>query len=269
MRTLHNRVAVVTGAGSGIGRGLALELTKRGCKVAIQDVQKDRIEAVAEEVRALGGTVLVDAFDVSSADAMGKFSERVASELGGAHICVNNAGVSLSGNFLDLSLEEWEWIVGVNLWGVVYGCKFFLPQMLEKDEGHLVNISSIFGIIGVPSQSSYCATKFAVRGLTETLDIELHDTNVGVTSVHPGAIATNIVIDSRNRFDTREQKRAEKMIRQGMKPERAAQHIIDAIDRDKSRLRIGKDAQWLDRMARVAPVWYRELVRRFQDRSSA
>ena len=265
MRTLQNRVAVVTGAGSGIGRGLALEFAKRGCRVAIQDVAPDRIAQTADEVRTLGAEVLVDSFDVSSADAFKAFADRVQDELGGAQVLVNNAGVALSGDFVDLTLEEWEWIVGINLWGVVYGSKFFLPQMLAQEEGHLVNLSSLFGIIGVPSQTAYCATKFAVRGMTESLDIELADTNVGVTSVHPGAIATNIVIDSRHHLSDHEDRKARKLIAKGMKPERAAQHIIDAIESQNPRLRVGKDAIWADRVARMLPVSYRRFVRRFSE----
>lgn len=263
MRTLRDRVVVVTGAGSGIGRGLALEAARRGSRLAIQDVSAERIEQTAEQARALGAEVLVDAFDVSSADAFSTFADRVADELGGAHVIVNNAGVSLSGEFLELSLEDWEWIVGINLWGVVYGSRLFLPQLLEKDEAHLVNISSVFGIIGVPTQTAYCATKFAVRGLTESLHIELAETNVGVTSVHPGAIDTNIVIDSRHSLSDKEARNARKTLERGMNPERAAQHILDAVEAKKPRLRVGKDAIWIDRMARVMPVTYRRFVRRF------
>lgn len=266
MRTLRDRVAVVTGAGSGIGRGLALELAKQGSRLALQDVQEDRVQAVAAEARALGATVLVDAFDVSREDAMRAFAGRVADELGGAHLVVNNAGVSVSGDFVDVTLDDWRWIVGVNLWGVIHGCHFFLPQVLARDEGHVVNISSVFGLIGVPSQSAYCATKFAVRGLSESLHIELHGTNVGLTCVHPGAIATRIVVDSRHNFDHRRERRVRRMLDAGMKPERAAQHIVAAVLNGEPRLRVGRDAMWIDRMARILPVRYRMLVRRFSDR---
>lgn len=268
MRRLQNRVAVVTGAGSGIGRGLAHTFADRGCRLAIQDVNPERIGEVADALKSRGVEVLYEAFDVSDADAMAAFAERVRVEQGGAHIVVNNAGVSLSGDFLDLSLEDWEWIVGINLWGVVHGSRNFLPQLLEQDEGHLVNISSIFGVIAIPSQSAYCATKFAVRGLTETLRIELANTNVGVTSVHPGAINTNIVVDSRHNFGDKEARRTRKILEKGMDPARAAQHIVRAIERNQVRLRIGKDALWLDRMVRAIPSRYHDLVRRYSKRLS-
>lgn len=266
MRTLRDRVVVVTGAGSGIGRGLALELAKQGSRLALQDLHLERVEATAAEARALGATVLVDAFDVSSAPAMGAFAARVAAELGGAHVVMNNAGVSLSGDFLELSLEDWQWIVGVNLWGVIHGCHHFLPQILEKEEGHVVNVSSLFGLVGVPSQTAYCATKFAVRGFSESLDIELRGTRVGLTCVHPGAIATRIVVDSRNHFEGAQGRRAQKLIDRGMKPERAAQHIVNAVLEGRARLPVGRDALWMDRMARLLPTRYRGVVGRFFDR---
>ena len=181
MKQLSNRIAVVTGAGSGIGQQTALALARKGCHLAIQDVVADRVQGTADAIGELGREVLVDAFDVSRADEMQRFADRVAERFGGAHIVVNNAGVDVSAPFEECSLEDWEWIVGVNLWGVIHGCRSFLPQLRQQDEGHVVNISSIFGYTGIPSQSAYCATKFAVRGLTESLHQELHGTSIGVT----------------------------------------------------------------------------------------
>ena len=190
MQRIQDRVAVVTGASGGIGRAVALELAGRGAHLAIQDLRPEPLEETAEAARAMGRTVLSRVFDVSDGSEMGAFAQAVRSEMGGAHILVNNAGVSLTVPFVEGTLEDFKWVMDVNLWGVVYGCEYFLPQLLAQDEGHLVNLSSLFGFIGVPSQSAYCAAKFAVRGLTESLLLELAHTQVGVTCVHPGAVAT-------------------------------------------------------------------------------
>jgi NAD(P)-dependent dehydrogenase (short-subunit alcohol dehydrogenase family) len=264
----QNHVAVVTGAASGIGCALAKELARRGCHLAICDVSDD-VEKTAEAVRELGRDVLVQHVDVSDKRAMQAFAASVQDELGGADILVNNAGVNLTGEFETCTLEDWEWLMGVNLWGVIYGCHMFLPQLKAGPAGHIVNLSSVFGMVGIPSQSAYCASKFAVRGLTETLHIELMDSPIGVTSVHPGAVATNITRAARFRGeadDPDKQRVIHKIIGRGMQPARAAEHIANAIERDQPRLLLGSDAKYLDRMARLAPVWYRGLVKKFGDR---
>ncbi len=267
MRKFQDRVAVVTGAGSGIGQAVAIELARRGCHIAMMDISADGLEATANQVRGLGRRTLVQVLDVGDRGQMEAFAADVQKELGGAHIVVNNAGVNLTADFESGSIEDWEWVVQINLWGVIYGCKLFLPQLLQKDEAHIVNLSSIFGVVGVPNQSAYCATKFAVKGLTETIHQELKDTNVGVTCVHPGAIATNIIGNGRISKD--EAPGAKKLIAAGMKPARAAEHIANAIASNQPRLLLGKDARLLDRIARLMPVYYRSLVSRFNDRHQA
>ena len=267
MRSFQDRVAVVTGAGSGIGQAVSVELARRGCHVAMMDIAQPGLEDTARQVQALGRKTLIQVLDVGDRGQMQAFADAVQSELGGAHIVVNNAGVNLTTSFQHGSIEDWEWIVQINLWGVIYGCKLFLPQLLAKDEAHIVNLSSIFGIVGVPSQSAYCATKFAVKGLTETLHIELQDTAVGVTCVHPGAIATNII--GNGRIDASEKKMASKLIAAGMKPARAAEHIVDAIKANKPRLVLGGDARFMDRMARAIPVKYRGVMQWYMARLEA
>ena len=156
-------------------------------------MSEEGLEATAERIRRVGGKVSTHVLSVADKDAMFALPEQVIAEHGAVHILVNNAGVTVAKGFHEHSMEDWEWVVGVNLWGVVYGCKAFMDHLLVAEEAHIVNISSLFGIVGVPSQTSYCATKFAVRGFTEALQEELRGTTVGTTVVHPGGIRTNIV----------------------------------------------------------------------------
>jgi len=266
---LDNRVAVITGAGSGIGAALAVEAARRGCDLALSDIDVERLEPVAAEARTHGRRVSTHGLDVAQRDAWQPFHDDVLTEHGRANLLINNAGVSLSAKFEDMSLEQAEWIVGINLWGVWYGMHTFLPTLLEQPAGHIVNLSSVFGIMGIPTQTAYCATKFAVRGLTEALSIELEGTSVGVTSVHPGGIATRIAQDARYAGVTAdEERRAKKMISKGMKPEQAAQIILDGVERDKRRVLVGRDAAIMDLVARVAPTRYRDVVRRVTDKMS-
>jgi NAD(P)-dependent dehydrogenase (short-subunit alcohol dehydrogenase family) len=186
MRTIKNTVAVVTGAGSGIGRALAQSLAAQGARLALADVNSKGLE----ETRKLLGSAEAKTYsvDVSKASAVEAFARDVERDFGGAALLVNNAGVALQGTFMEISLDDMEWLMGINFWGVVYGCRFFLPLLQKAPEAHLVNISSVFGMIGPPGQAAYCSAKFAVRGFTEVLRQELRLTNVKVTCVHPGGI---------------------------------------------------------------------------------
>ena len=182
MKKLSDRVAVVTGAAGGIGRATSLALAKEGCHLALCDVNTVGLEETAAMARELGRTVSTHIVDVSNKERMRAFAEEVVAQHGGVNILVNNAGVTVTAPFEHHSLEDFEWIVGINLWGVIYGCKFFLPYLQKADEAHIVNLSSLFGLLGVPSQTSYCATKFAVHGFSEALWVELRDQNIGVRS---------------------------------------------------------------------------------------
>ena len=263
MRQLEQRVAVVTGAGSGIGRATSLLLAEKGCHLAIADVNQAGLDETARLLRERGATVSVHAVDVSDRARVEAFAAEVAGQHGGVHILVNNAGVSVNAKFMDHSLEDFEWLMGINFWGVVYGCKFFLPHILRAEEGHIVNISSIFGLVGVPQQSSYCASKFAVRGFTESLQRELTDTNVGITTVHPGGIATNIAAASRVTGDGQamaRHQRAIKAFRKMMPPEEAARQIVRGIIGGRARVLITRETHFMDLAKRVAPVASNRLI---------
>lgn len=261
MRRLANRVAVVTGAASGIGRATALALAAKGCALAIADVDELGLAQSARMIAALGRPVSQHIVDVSDKQRMQAFVDEVLTEHGRVHIVVNNAGVTVISKFEHHSIEDFERIVAVNLWGVVYGCKYFLPHLQAEGWGSLVNVSSMFGFTGVPKQSSYCATKFAVRGFSESLAIELANENIDVLTVHPGGIATNIV---RNAVGHRGGKAHAAMVRwfdrRGMAPEIAGAKIVRAIERRQQRLVITKEAVLTDIAKRLIPTIPRRVA---------
>ncbi|PRP98615.1 SDR family NAD(P)-dependent oxidoreductase [Enhygromyxa salina] len=258
MRSLDKRVAVVTGASSGIGRATAKALAAKGCTLAIADVDEGGLAQTARELEGAGHTTHV--VDVSDKQRMLAFADEVEQAHGPAHIVVNNAGVTVTDKLEDHSLEDFEWIVGINFWGVVYGCKFFLPQLQANGWGAFVNLSSMFGLTGVPKQSSYCATKFAVRGFTESLAIELANENIDVISVHPGGIRTNIARNSRGAPDDKRQQVIDWFDNHGMKPETAASKIVSAIEHRRQRLVITREAWATDIVKRLYPAIPRRLA---------
>lgn len=260
MRVLTDRVAVVTGAGSGIGRAVALELASRGCHLALNDRTVDVLFGIAEDIRRLGRTATVHAFDVSDRAAWPPFVADLLAAHGRVEVVVNNAGVALTGPFLACDLDDLKWQLDVNLWGVLYGCHYLLPELLRQPEGHLVNLSSIFGIISPPDNAGYAMSKHAVKALTEALEVELWNTNVRVTSVHPGSVATRIVEDGRYRAGGVEAERARSLIARGMPAERAAKRIVDGIVRNERQVLVGLDARLIAAAQRLAPVLHRNIV---------
>lgn len=266
---LNNCVAVVTGAGSGIGRALALELSRRGARLAISD---NNIEGLEQTVTMLGkqsANIHSQTLDVSNRTAVFDYALRVAEYYGEVNLVINNAGVGLSsGLFSNTTIEEFEWLMGINFNGVVYGTKAFLPELEKAKWGHIVNISSLFGLIGVAEQSAYNSSKFAVRGFTECLcnEFEQTDSSVRATSVHPGGVKTNIARNARLGERLDEQERAEAEGRRDefdllakTTPESAAEQILEAVEKRQRRLLIGADAKFLDKVQRVLPTRYNSV----------
>ncbi|PRQ02154.1 putative oxidoreductase SadH [Enhygromyxa salina] len=253
MRSLDKRVAVVTGAASGIGRATAKALAAKGCELAIADLDEAGLAETARELTRAGAELSTHIVDVGDRQRMQAFADEVIEAHGRAHIVINNAGVTVNATLEDHDLDDFEWIVGVNLWGVIYGCKFFLPHLQAAGWGTFVNLSSMFGLTGVPSQSAYCATKFAVRGFSESLAMELANQNIDVISVHPGGIRTNIVRNSRGPEDAARQRVINWFDRHAMPPEKAAARIVSAIERRRQRVVITPEARVTDLLKRLYP----------------
>lgn len=270
MKTFQHRVGAVTGAGSGIGRAVATELARRGAEVALCDVDEAGLAETAARISSTGTRVSTQRVDVADRQAVEEWADKVAADHGKVNLIVNNAGVALGANVETMSYEDLEWLMGVNFWGVVHGTKAFLPHLRAAGEGHIVNISSVFGMVGIPSQSAYNAAKFAVRGFTEALRLELDADGgkVSCTTIHPGGIKTNIARNGR--FDDATMsglgQDADKLIEATERafrttPEKAAQVILDAVQADKRRAFIGADAQLFKVMAMLPPGVYQNAIR--------
>ncbi len=266
MQTLDSRIAVITGAASGIGRATAIAMADAGCHVALVDVDTDGLAEVLARISSdrPATSVRCKAYeaDVGDARAMEELTDEVISEFGAVHIVVNNAGINVTARFEDHSLEDFRRTFDVNLWGVIHGCHFFLPYLRRVDEAHIVNISSAFGIVGTAGQAAYCASKFAVRGLTETLHEELKDTSIGVTVVHPGCIATNIVNTAQFSDDQLAADSRAYFERNGCAPEKVAQRIVTAIRKNQHRVLVTPEARLFDLARRIAPTSGNRLANR-------
>lgn len=270
MNKFKGATYVVTGAGSGIGRELAIELAHLGADLAISDLNEDTLKETTELVSREGINVHSHQLDVSDKESVLAYANLVQEHFDQINVIINNAGVALStGTFENTTLEEFEWLMSINFSGVLYGTKAFLPHLQQAQWGHIVNVSSLFGLIGVPGQAAYNASKFAVRGLTEALRQELNATGskVSCTSVHPGGIKTNIAINSREGStpptdldqmflgDAEEFERLARTTAQS-----AAKQIINAVKRNKRRLVIGGDAKTMDWIQRHFPNHYHQAL---------
>ncbi len=272
MKTLDGKVVVITGAASGIGRALAVDVAGRRARVAISDVDETGLAETVDLVKSAGaGEVRSDRLDVSDRAAITAYAAAVAEQFGHVNVIVNNAGVALSGDVEDLAYDDMDWIIAINFWGVVNGTKAFLPHLIASGDGHVVNLSSLFGLVSMPGLSMYNASKYAVRGFTEALREEMLIAGhpVGVTAVHPGGIKTAIARNARvsDREDHDESARLfdEKMAK--MSPERAAGIIVTkGILGNRARVLVGLDAHALHHFARLSGSRYQDVVARMAKR---
>ncbi len=268
MKSLTDRVAAVTGAASGIGRALAVNLAAKGCHLALSDVNEQGLRETERLVTNRNVKVTTHIVDVANRDQVYRYADDVVIQHGRVNIIINNAGVAVGDSIEEVSYEDFEWIVGINFWGVVYGTKAFLPHLRKEPEGHIVNISSINGIVPNPLNGPYCSTKFAVKGFTETLCQEMRGTSVGVTVVHPGGIGTDIVRNARIRRHINPNKTPDELAADFDKKavrntaDFAAQAIISGIEKNKQRVLVGGDAKLMDRMTRLCPVTATKFISR-------
>src|SRR5215472_15168729 len=279
MSFLSSGVAVVTGAASGIGRALAQRLAAAGSALAIADLDEAGLQATAQSLAktSLAKTsapATTHVVDVANEESVKSFAADVRARHGRVTLLINNAGVALHGNFEEISLDDLRWVMNINFWGTVSGVKYFLPMLKLEPRAHIVNLSSVFGLIAPAGQAAYSASKFAVRGFTEALRHELAPTNVGVSCVHPGGIRTSIAnrarVGSATAPGKREEsiKRFEKLAR--TTPEKAAAVILQGVERREPRILIGIDAYQVDILQRLRPAMYwKSLARRLKDPAAA
>ncbi len=273
MKEFKNKVAAITGAASGMGRTLALELARRGCHLSLSDVNEIGLAETASMASKLGVKVTTTRVNVASRDEMVAWADQTARDHGKVNLIFNNAGVALGAFVETVKPADFEWIMGINFWGVVWGTQAFLPHLKKAGEGHVVNTSSLFGLLSVPTQGTYNASKFAVRGFTEALRQELDMANCGVsaTCVHPGGIRTNIartakMDESMHRATggkTEEARAKFDKLLNATTADSAAKQILRAVEGNKRRVLVGLDAKFLDKLVRILGSWYQPLITAF------
>lgn len=264
IRGLRGKIVLVTGAASGIGRETALAFARRGADMVICDVNEVGLAETESAMRGMGREVMARRVDVSNGDEMEAFAAQVHERVEAVDVLMNNAGVGLGASFLDTTIEDWKWVIGINLWGVIHGCHFFLPRMVARRRGgHLINVSSTAGYVAAEPLSAYCTTKFAVLGLSEALRDELAPHRIGVTIVCPGIINTPITQSSPLRGATATPEARRRMVemyrRRNYGPERVARNILKAVQRNRVVAPISPEAWAMYYLKRFAP-WAVALV---------
>lgn len=267
---LKGGVAVVTGAASGIGRALAHRLASEKMSLALADVDEAGLEKTAREIAERMGdkrvAVSTHRVDVSDARRTEEFASEVVQQHERVTLLINNAGVALYGFFEEITIADFEWLMGINFWGVVHGVRNFLPVLRRQSRAHIVNVSSIYGIISPSGQTAYCASKFAVRGFTEVLRHELEGSSVGVSCVHPGGIRTPIAKNARIGAGVHSSIRDLNLARFDRhaitSPEEAANIIVRGVKRNEPRILVGPDAIRIDRLQRLLPIRYWKVLQK-------
>jgi short-subunit dehydrogenase len=268
MKNLAGKVAVITGAGSGIGRALAYQLSKERVVLALADNNQIGLEETKLGLDNEKGTgQRIYTVDVSNREQVDEFARKAADDFGRIDLLVNNAGVSSSGRVPELSYQTFEWTININLWGVIYCTKAFLPYLTKRPEAGIVNISSVYGLLGIPGQAAYCASKFAVRGFSESLRQELYGTSIAVTVVFPGGVRTNIAKNSRSdyKIDPEAYEKGLRRFEESLKtsPDEASRLIVQGIKNKSPRVLIGKDARKMDFLARFSPDSYDKVIAKY------
>lgn len=251
IRDFKNKVVVITGAGSGIGKATAKAFAQKGADLVLADKHTEKLEETANEMKAEGARVLTQTVDVSERNQVETFAGLVMRERGHVDILINNAGVGAAGSLLETKIEDFEWIFSINYWGVVYGLKAFLPHMVSRKYGHVVNTASAAGLCAATNMSAYCSAKFAVVGLSESLRAEVRRFGIGVSTICPGIINTNILTAGRmhlpDDYRASQSKLRDFYRRRGWPPERVARAILSAVRHNRSIIPVGPEAwaQWL------------------------
>ena len=276
MTMIQGTAAAITGAASGIGRALAQELAARGCDLALADRDEAGLASIADEIARHGRKVTTHRLDVSDAGAIAAFAQAATGAHPSLSILINNAGVALAGTFAEISQADMEWLFNINFWGVVHGTRAFLPHLSQRPEAHIVNLSSIFGIIAPPGQCAYAAAKFAVRGFSESLrhELAMAQSPVKLSVVHPGGIATAIARNARSGSGMTDNARRAQAIDRFEKlakttPKDAALRIIKGIERNEPRILIGSDARFMDLLQRFMPGTYWNVMARRLEKAAA
>jgi short-subunit dehydrogenase len=277
MTAISGSAAAVTGAASGIGRALARELAARGCDLALADRDEAGLQALAAEIgRDPKRKVSVHRVDVGEPGQIQDFAAAATAAHRSLNILINNAGVALLGSFAEVEQAQMEWLININFWGVVHGTRAFLPHLSGRPAAHIVNLSSIFGIIAPPGQTAYCAAKFAVRGFSESLrhELAMANSSVKLSVVHPGGVSTNIARNSRTGTGVTDNARRAQSIDRfdamaKTTPAAAARRIIEGIEKNQPRILIGNDARFMDLLQRFRPSTYWAVLARRLEKMAA